>query len=136
MKAKPAVARIGRILILAVAVSVAPVFAIGPAVTASASIERGSITTGATNQAVAASTPTIANSPVASSAKPWGARMRAFTQCVFGVGIPAGVAVAIVTNPAVAAWIVRKGPWPASVGGTASKYLGWIKSVCGYALIA
>jgi hypothetical protein len=58
----------------------------------------------------------------------------AFAGCITSVGVPIGVAWAIATNPAAVAWVLGRGPLPASVGATVSKYLWYVKGTCGYAL--
>jgi hypothetical protein len=60
----------------------------------------------------------------------------AFAGCIFGVGIPIGLAWSIATSTAVQAWILGTAakPLAASVGGTVSNYLDKVKRMCGYAL--
>lgn len=58
----------------------------------------------------------------------------AFAGCIFGVGVPIGLAWGIATNPAAWAWVANKGPFPASVGAAASKYMNAVKRSCAYAL--
>ncbi|MFC7962821.1 hypothetical protein [Rhodococcoides kroppenstedtii] len=60
----------------------------------------------------------------------------AFAGCIFGVGVPIGLAWAIATNAAVQAWILggASKPLAASVGGSVAKYLDRVKAMCGYAL--
>lgn len=58
----------------------------------------------------------------------------AFAGCIFGVGVPIGLAWGIATNPAAWAWVAGKGPFPASVGAAASKYMNAVKRSCAYAL--
>ncbi len=64
----------------------------------------------------------------------WAQKTWAFTQCIFGVGVPAGLGWSIVSNPGLLAWFAGRGPLPAGVGGAMAKYFSWIKRVCGYAL--
>ncbi|UNN05228.1 hypothetical protein [Rhodococcus opacus] len=71
------------------------------------------------------------------AANPWDVTARktaAFTTCIFGVGVPIGIGIGIATNPQVWAWVLGRGAWPASVGGTAAKYLDVVKRNCAYAL--
>ncbi|MFF2842458.1 hypothetical protein [Paenarthrobacter sp. NPDC057981] len=58
----------------------------------------------------------------------------AFAGCITSVGVPIGAAWAIATNPGAIAWIIGRGPLPASVGGGASAYLSYVKRTCGYAI--
>lgn len=62
------------------------------------------------------------------------AKTRAFATCIFGVGVPIGLAWGIATNPAAWAWVTGRGAYPASIGGAASKYMNTIKRNCAYAL--
>ena len=72
----------------------------------------------------------VAN-PIVLTAKKTGA----FAACIFGVGVPIGLAWGIATNPAAWAWVLGRGPWPASVGGTAARYMETIKRACKYAIL-
>jgi len=64
----------------------------------------------------------------------WWDKTAAFVGCIFGVGVPIGLAWAIATNPAWIAFFLGRGPLPASAGGAAYNYWNWIRSTCAYAL--
>lgn len=72
--------------------------------------------------------------PEAPKNNDWLQKTQAFTECIFGVGVPIGAAWGIVTNPPLLAYVMRMGPLPASTGGTASKYIERVRNSCGYAL--
>lgn len=75
----------------------------------------------------------VADSVVADNT--WLSKTRAFTACIFSVGIPIGAAIAIVTTPAVFWWMINRGGWPgASVGAAAARWLNFAKRNCAYAL--
>jgi hypothetical protein len=76
----------------------------------------------------------VKTAPAWLQAPTWAQKTWAFTQCIFGVGVPIGLGWSIVSNPALLAWFAGRGPLPASAGGAAANYLAWIKGVCGYAL--
>jgi hypothetical protein len=59
----------------------------------------------------------------------------AFAGCITSVGVPIGIAWTIATNPAALAWILNRGPLPASIGAPAYRYMSYVKSTCGYALL-
>lgn len=64
----------------------------------------------------------------------WLNKTWAFVQCIFGVGVPIGVAWAMVADPALWAYFLRIGPLPASAGRWGYQYVNWLRNVCGYAL--
>lgn len=66
-------------------------------------------------------------------ATPW-SKTWAFTQCIFGSGVPIGLAIAIATTPSVLAWFAGR-TINAPLGyGWAISYWKWLKSRCAYAL--
>ena len=72
--------------------------------------------------------------PEAPKNNDWLQKTQAFTECIFGVGVPIGAAWGIVTNPPLLAYVMRMGPLPATTGGTAYKYIERVRNSCGYAL--
>ncbi len=63
------------------------------------------------------------------AAKTW-----AFVQCVVGTGVPIGVAIAAIGNPAVLGAIVRMGTLPVGAGAAVSKYFSYMVKTCRLAL--
>ncbi len=139
--------RVRRLTAVIPALAIASAFAFGSvpaasaAVPATASLAALHSTSAAAN--VAAISPVTASAPakVAPAARvttsAWtytASKTAAFARCIFLVGVPIGVAWEVAFNPAVWSWVAKGGALPASVGGTAARYLGWIKSSCGYAL--
>lgn len=105
------------------------VSAVQPAVKGQLSLSAG---VPSSTVSISASAPT--RTGVAVSTKTWAQKTRAFAVCIFAVGIPVGVAIGIAWNPQVWAWVIGRGPWPASVGGFASAWLNTAKRSCAYAL--
>jgi len=76
----------------------------------------------------------VTSRPLAVAAGTTASKTAAFVRCIFLIGVPIGVAWEIAFNPAVAAWVAGRGPLPATIGATVARYVGWVKSSCGYAL--
>lgn len=88
---------------------------------------------------VPASTPNVSYAAAGArqASNQWGVGARktaAFSKCISGVGVPIGLVAVLASNPLVWKYVLGRGPLPASVGGTASKYLGAVKKNCAYAL--
>lgn len=67
------------------------------------------------------------------AASPW-SKTWAFTQCIFGTGVPIGLALGIATTPSVVAWFAGRAVNPPLAYGWATSYWYWLKSRCSYAL--
>lgn len=78
-----------------------------------------------------ADSPLVERAPV-KTAPTWANKTWAFVQCIVGVGVPIGLAWAIVSNPPLVAWLAGRGPLPGTTGGFAVNYLTWLKGACGY----
>lgn len=72
--------------------------------------------------------------PIPQDNNEWLDKTAAFTECIFGVGVPIGVAWAVATNPALLMYVMRVGPLPVGVPKTTLDYVERIKSRCAYAL--
>lgn len=156
MKTKPNT--IGRKLRAAVAILVAAFFLFGAAVPASAAGSPVSATATKTLtpavavgsfpqvlpaalvlQAAPASSITLAagtgsSLQIGMATKPWAEKVKAFTQCIFAVGIPVGVALSLIGNPAAWSFIIGQGAKPLMVSPAMYNYMIWVKQRCSYAL--
>ena len=118
--------------ISAMSVAVAIAFGVASAQPASAAPPRAAVTVTSVAQPmtlyVAAAKPAASNAWGVTASKTW-----AFTQCIFAVGVPIGLVVAIATNPATWAYVLGYTPQP-NLGGSINRYLSFVKSRCGYSL--
>ena len=87
-----------------------------------------------TTKVVTVSAPSVMPAASTMAAANWWDKTAAFVGCIFGVGVPIGLAWSVATNPAWLAFFLGRGPLPASAGGAAYNYWNWIRSTCAYAL--
>jgi len=77
--------------------------------------------------------PASVAAPHVARATPW-SKTWAFTQCIFGSGVPIGIALAIATTPAILAWFAGRAVNAPLGYGWAISYWKWLKGRCAYAL--